>query len=611
MEERIGLWWHKTITRLANTSYPQARVPLDDMIRPITLLFHAAGGPVSVKVVPVSDSSHSGPRAWLQRIAGAGLRAAQPRLDVETLALPPELAVFPETELNRDLYLWLAALAAVSENTGDWIADNRAATARALQRFAGLRGRHQRLLQAHLLQRPTLSTLRGEQALQEAAVQAALRGDDHTPLFVQSHQVSPVWLWLTCSAGDDTRPGRAMSADRSTADSDEKSSDRATDRRRRRTNYVEEPNPRRALILPSKVESIMSWSERVKMDRATDDEDDPHATQAANDMDTLSLTQTPQTTAARVRFDLDLPSAAEDDLPLGPGLKTPEWDWRKKRLLPDHCAIECVVARHSAPFVPTPILTSTAQKIRRRLEVMKAAPRLTRRQLQGDLIDTDAWVRYQVERISGHPATESPPVYAQRRAAERSLATLLLADLSLSTDAYATPQARVIDVIRDSLYVFGEAIAATGDPFAILGFSSIKRHHVRIQHLKGFEEPWNDTVRSRVGAIRPGYYTRMGAGIRDATRRLKSRPERQRLLLVLTDGKPNDLDIYEGRYGLEDTRHAIMEARQAGLVPFCVTIDEQAHTYLPTLFGQRGYTLVHRPQELANRLTQAWLGLVH
>jgi nitric oxide reductase NorD protein len=94
----------------------------------------------------------------------------------------------------------------------------------------------------------------------------------------------------------------------------------------------------------------------------------------------------------------------------------------------------------------------------------------------------------------------------------------------------------------------------------------------------------------------------MGAAIRHATERLAARPERQRLLLILTDGKPNDLDVYEGRYGLEDTRHAVQAARAAGLTPFAVTIDELAHDYLPLLFGRQGYALVHRPQDLVQRL---------
>jgi nitric oxide reductase NorD protein len=193
---------------------------------------------------------------------------------------------------------------------------------------------------------------------------------------------------------------------------------------------------------------------------------------------------------------------------------------------------------------------------------------------------------------------------------ERSISTLLLADLSQSTDAYASDTARVIDVIRDALYVFGEALTAVGDPFAMWGFSSVRRQNVRMQHIKGFDERWNDTCRARVGAIRPGYYTRMGAAIRHATAKLQVRPEHRRLLMLLTDGKPNDLDVYEGRYGLEDTRQAIHEARIAGITPFCVTIDANAHEYLPLLFGRQGYAMVNRPQDLVMRLTRAWVLLV-
>ena len=120
------------------------------------------------------------------------------------------------------------------------------------------------------------------------------------------------------------------------------------------------------------------------------------------------------------------------------------------------------------------------------------------------------------------------------------------------------------------------------------------RRNVRIHEIKRFDESWDQAAQERAAALRPGYYTRMGAALRHGIKRLSQRPERQRLLLLLLDGKPNDLDQYEGRYGLEDTRHAVHEARQAGLVPFCVTIDQQAHDYLPHLFGSRGFALIHQ-----------------
>ena len=607
MEEWIGQWWHRAVMRVAEPDRTDVRVTLDEMRRSIALLYRAGGGDAAVRITPVADSRHGGPRGWLQRLAGSGIRVPLPVLDWETLALPAQVSVFEQRELNRELYLWLAALAAVFEPSGDWVADNRAATARALQRFAGMRGRHQRLTQAHLAQRPALSSLRADAAPFEAAVQAALRGDDHGALFVEPAQVAPVWLWLTAGLGH-APAGSASHTGDGSGDRPDGNPD-AESQQRRRSQRVEQKESRNPLLLAAKVEAINSWSELIKLDRGTDDEVDPNATAAANDMDTLSLARGEQTTASRVKFDLDLPSASADDLPLGPGRKTPEWDWRKGVMQPDHCAVQCSVARPGTPYVPPQALRATARRVRRRLEVLRAAPRWQNGQTSGDEFDIDAWVRFQTESQGGVQHTDSPPVYIRRQRGERSLATLLLADLSLSTDAYATDHARVIDVIRDALYVFGEALSGTGDAFEMLGFSSVRRQHVRIQHIKGFGEGWNDTVRARVGALKPGFYTRMGAAVRDATRRLGARPERQRLLLVLTDGKPNDLDIYEGRYGLEDTRHAVQEARDAGLVPFCVTIDKEAHEYLPMLFGSQGYALVKRPQDLVQRLTQAWVTL--
>jgi len=607
MEEHVGLLWHRWVTRWADISYPEAEVSLSEMETAIGLLFRAAGGHHATRVAQASWASHTGPRQWLQRLAGTGQRAALPCLDGEALALPSRLAVFEERTLNRHLYVWLAAMAAVFESTGDWIADNRAATARALQRFPGLRNRHATLVQAHLRQRPRWDTLRPTQALAEAAVQAALKGADHADVQVTASDVSPVWLWMTVASTSSN--SREKRPDESATRSDRVVPHPSSDVRRR-TREVQEPDARRALLLPSKVESILTWSEFVKLDRGTEDDPDSDAMAAADDMERLTVAPSGPTTAARVRFDLDLPSAAQDDVQLGPGIYVPEWDWRCRQLRPDHCCLQVRMAQPQESFTPSPGLRVVSRQVRRRLEVLRSAPQWRYRQQQGDALDTDAWVRYQVERNSGLSMTESPGVFAQRQRFERSLATLLLADLSLSTDAHATNDARVIEVIRDALYVFGEALNATGDAFEMLGFSSVRRQHVRLQHIKGFHDPWNDTSRARVGAIRPGYYTRMGAAIRGATQRLTQRPERQRLLLVLTDGKPNDLDIYEGRYGLEDTRHAVQQAKAAGLLPFCVTIDDQAHDYMPMLFGAQGYAWVRRPQELVHQLIHVWSGLI-
>lgn len=636
MEETVGRWWHLAVTRWARTDCTAAQVTLGEMERCIGILFRAAGGAGTTRLAPAALRSHAGARRWLQRLAGSGQRAARAHLEPGVLALPPVLAVFADAALNRDLYLWLALQSACLQPTNDWLGDNVRATQTALKAFPGFAPRYQRLLAAHLAQRPRPEQLSGDAARFEAAVRAGLTGvalteaprragltglalpeaavctslvgiapsSVATPL--DAMRVAPVWLWL--SAG----PGCAALARDASSHTPTPAPGRSPpgDAKRRRAQRTTSTSDRQAMVLPFRAEALMSWNEMVHVNRSSDDEDDGNALNAANDMDVLSVAPDGQSLASRVKFDLDLPSSSADDVPLGPGLALPEWDYRQQRLLADHCRVQVMQSRNAAPFVANPTLQRTARAMRRRLEVLRDLPRPQHAQDSGDDIDLDAWVRFASEQASAAPVqTDTPAVYLRHSRAERSLATLLLADLSLSTDAYATQDARVIDIIRDALFVFGEALSASGDPFAMWGFSSVRRSHVRLQQLKSFTQSWGGAEKSRVGAIKPGFYTRMGAAIRHATLQLQTRPEQRRLLMLLTDGKPNDLDVYEGRYGLEDTRHAIHEARQAGLLPFCVTIDQEAGDYLPLLFGTHGFALVQRPQDLVRRLTQAWLRL--
>ncbi len=124
--------------------------------------------------------------------------------------------------------------------------------------------------------------------------------------------------------------------------------------------------------------------------------------------------------------------------------------------------------------------------------------------------------------------------------------------------------------------------------------------------IKDFDQTYGAVVRGRIDAIKPGYYTRLGAGIRFATRRLMTQGNGKRLLLVLTDGKPNDLDQYEGRYGIEDTRQSVIAARQAGLLPFCVTIDRKGSEYLPHIFGKSDYVVIRDPKRLPKELPRLY-----
>lgn len=609
MEELVGRWWHEALVKLTAPAPTAATVHLADMRTTIGLMFRAAGGAGTARLAPASLQRTADAPHWLHRLAGAGGRAPLPACDADVLALPDSLSVFDDRALNHDLYLWLAMLGAYWSPQPDWVLGNVLSTKNALTAFPGFTYRYQKLNTAHLLQREAVALPGRASARAECTVRAALAGQwpTDTPGGCLPADVAPVWLWV---CGPTAQPGAGSASTGQARQADSARKPAVTDAQRRRTQATTHEMARNPMVLPFRAEALMSWSEMVRVNRSTDDQDDGNAQAAANDMDALSIAPDGQTLASRVKFDLDLPSSSSDDVPLGEGQPFPEWDFKRGLLQPAHVRVQATQARVGAAFQPAPALRTIARQMRRRMEVMRHASRWQRGQENGEEIDIDAWIRLQADNLGAHHrGSDTPAVYARRVSADRSLATWLLADLSQSTDAFANNHMRVIDVIRDAVYVFGEALHAVGDPFAVWGFSSVRRHNVRLQKIKGMDERWDAAARDRVGAIKPGFYTRMGAAIRHATHHLQHSPQRCRLLLLLTDGKPNDMDEYEGRYGLEDTRHAILEAREAGVTPFCVTIDPDGHGYLPMLFGAQGYVLVHQPQDLARRLTQAWTQL--
>lgn len=601
MEEFVGTLWHRIVTRAALASYPAAAVTLTEVDKTIGLLFRAFGGDGGLRIEAAAPMEHGARRGWLQRLAGTHRRVELAVQDEQALCLPAKIDLFPDRALNRDLYIWLAALAAAEDGVrGEpWLAHNQRLACTVLQRLPGMAERYRRLTAAHLAQRPDPGQLPEDEAAQERAVRGALQVPGSVrELPIAQRPPTPVPLWLNPYS----LAGRAANA--RTADAEpagQSTAQPGRDTRRRRAERTEAPT-REGGLLAMRLENIFSWAEYVRVDRGTEENDDEEsASRAAEDLDVLSVTQDAKPAASRLRFDLDLPGAAYDDIPLGEGVLLPEWDYKKKVLHRDYCRLLPMVAAAAAPCGLPAHLRSTARRLRSQFEALAPARTWFRGQQEGTEVDLDAYLHYSAGRAVGH-ADSQPALYRDFRGGVRDLACLLLADLSLSTDAWVSNEARIIDVIRDSLFLFAEALSATGDRFAMYGFSSRRRDHVRFHTLKTFEEPYGEVARGRLMQIKPGYYTRMGAAIRHAGSLLARQPATHRLLLLLTDGKPNDLDQYEGRYGVEDTRLAIIEARRQGLQPFCVTIDEEAGHYLPHLFGAGGYVVIRRPHELPEEL---------
>jgi len=179
------------------------------------------------------------------------------------------------------------------------------------------------------------------------------------------------------------------------------------------------------------------------------------------------------------------------------------------------------------------------------------------------------------------------------------MAITVLVDVSASTRDMVSDGRRVIEIEKTTLLIASEAFDALGDSYAILSFSGVGAPDVRIATLKAFSESNSETVRRRIAGIEAGGNTRLGAAIRHATAMLAAQPAGHRLLLILSDGKPNDVDRYFTTYAVEDSRQAIFEARADGIYPFCLTIDaNDPDPYLARVFGASGHTILRNPEYL-------------
>jgi nitric oxide reductase NorD protein len=242
---------------------------------------------------------------------------------------------------------------------------------------------------------------------------------------------------------------------------------------------------------------------------------------------------------------------------------------------------------------------AVARRIRQQFERLRARRVTIPRQTRGDDLDLAACVRMLSELRAGHGGDDR--LYASVLPRRREVAILLLVDISGSTSETVGSD-RIVDVEKRAVLLTGEALDALGDPYAVLAFSGRTSDNVRIRRIKGFAERNGDAVRCRVDALEPEGFTRLGAAVRHATAALVAQPAGRRLLLILSDGKPYDDDAYEGRYAVEDSRQAIIEARARGVHPFCLTVDAEGGTYLPRIFGSTGHVILNRVDQLPRAL---------
>ncbi|MCQ4318278.1 VWA domain-containing protein [Stutzerimonas zhaodongensis] len=291
----------------------------------------------------------------------------------------------------------------------------------------------------------------------------------------------------------------------------------------------------------------------------------------------------------------------------GQGLRYPEWDYRAGHYIQPGATVRVLPnLPGSQQWVEATLQEhrSMLNQIRRRFEMLRARRVTRRRQLDGDEIDLQAYIDSYADFRAGGSLSDA--LYQNRRTAERDLAITLLIDVSGSTDGWVSAERRIIDVEREALLIVCVALEGLGEPYAVQAFSGEGPDAVIVRQLKSFNEPFSNDVALRISALEPEHYTRAGAAIRHSTSSLLEQPATHRLLLLLSDGKPNDKDEYEGHYGVEDMRQAVTEANLQGISTFCLTIDRQAASYLPKVFGAHQYALLPKAELLPVVLLE-WL----
>lgn len=623
LEETVGRVWHRLVGGTAGLPHhPAAGVRLDEVAPALAVCFRGFAGAPGVRLVPARARASAHRLSLRQRVGLAEARLVTAERTPDSARLPPQIALFPDPALNRGLYVWLAAALATlpAAPIGErdplrrdlaLIAAGHRLSERVLAAFPGLRDLYRQLCAAALATRRR-SGLPAVEARVEALIRAHLEGGAPQTAFDAFPAKAPpgylpalaVPLWPVVAASP---PSRARRRDaEAPAPGAPAPAAAAKPIAARRESEEEAAQQDRSPFILNRFEKILAMSEMISVDRPADDGEE-HQPEAADELDDMVLSERKGRPASRFRFDLDLPPEAADEAALSGGRTYPEWDFRSAAYRADYCRVVCAKARDAPAPPPRDAATrALVRHVRRQFETLRPLREPQRGQSEGPDLDLDAVVRLKADLAAGGSGTER--IYRATRPQAHDLAVTTLMDVSLSTDAWFDGL-RVLDVEKQALTVFAHGLAACGDRHEILTFTSRRRDFVRVETLKRFEEPMGPQVEARIAALKPGFYTRIGAAVRHAAAGLKMRPDRRRLLLLLTDGKPNDIDHYEGRFAMEDTRMAVIEARRAGLCVFAVTVDRESQSYMPRLFGHHGHALVPRLDRLPAALPAIYRAL--
>jgi nitric oxide reductase NorD protein len=282
-----------------------------------------------------------------------------------------------------------------------------------------------------------------------------------------------------------------------------------------------------------------------------------------------------------------------------------EWDFDKRKYKENYCKVyPKTQLKTDANYYKNTISknSSTLINLRKILTNLNNKMQQQKRQTQGEEFDIDAITDLYVDVHSRK--TPSDKIYLSNRKKEKDLSILLLLDISLSSDSYAAGN-RVIDVEKEVSILFGEILNEFNIDVSIDSFYSKTRNFSTYLTVKDFDENWS-AAKYKIGAIEPSGYTRIGAALRHAGARLDARKNKSKWIILISDGKPNDYDKYEGKYGINDVKQALRELNQRNINSYALAIEAQAKYYLPQMFGQNHYQILTTPSELLQSMVKLY-----
>ncbi|WP_300191746.1 VWA domain-containing protein [Halothiobacillus sp.] len=293
----------------------------------------------------------------------------------------------------------------------------------------------------------------------------------------------------------------------------------------------------------------------------------------------------------------------------------PEWDYVSQSYRPDWVSVyESLHSSGNAADIDRLLQkhAALAKQLKKMLDALKPQDKVRiRYQEEGSELDLDVAIRSLIDYKSG--ANPDPRINMSHRTNGRSIAVMLLLDLSESLNEKAAgSEQTILELSQEAVSLLAWAIDKLGDPFAIAGFHSNTRHEVRYQHIKGYSERWDDEVKARLAKMEAGYSTRMGAAMRHAAHYLSAQKADKKLMLILTDGQPSDVDTSDDRLLIEDARQAVKELDQQGIFPYCISLDARLKAgdddYVRDIFGQH-YTIIDHIERLPERLPKLFMAL--